>query len=78
MGKQPSVTNILQARNGRMAANKISATQTSMTEAWVEYVIGIPALVLRVFSRCKIVVGWKWQADDYLAVLAIALFTVRR
>ncbi|KAK7932289.1 hypothetical protein PG985_003001 [Apiospora marii] len=59
-----------------MAANKISATQTSMTEAWVEYVIGISALIIRVFSRCKIIVGWKWHVDDYLAVLAIALFTM--
>ncbi|KAK8131392.1 glycosyl hydrolase 3 N terminal domain family protein [Apiospora sp. TS-2023a] len=61
-----------------MAANKTSATQTSMEEVWVEYAIGISALVIRVFSRCKILVGWQWQVDDYLAVLAIALFTQAR
>ncbi|KAK7992954.1 hypothetical protein PG988_001748 [Apiospora saccharicola] len=61
-----------------MAANRTSATQTSMEEVWVEYAIGISALVIRVFSRCKILVGWQWQVDDYLAVLAIALFTQAR
>lgn len=45
-------------------------------EMWTEYAVGILVLTLRVFARCKVVVGWKWQLDDYLAVAAIILFTV--
>ncbi|KDN71793.1 hypothetical protein CSUB01_12062 [Colletotrichum sublineola] len=47
----------------------------TVIEMWVEYVIGITVLFLRVFTRCKMV-GWKWQGDDYLAISAILFFTM--
>ncbi|KXH69038.1 hypothetical protein CSAL01_07480 [Colletotrichum salicis] len=45
-------------------------------EMWVEYAIGILVLFLRIFTRCKKVVGLKWQGDDYLAVAAIIFFSL--
>ena len=57
-------------------AGAMSVIQTSTQEIWAEFAIGIAVLLLRVFTRCKFVVGWGWQADDYLAIAAIILFTV--
>lgn len=47
-------------------------------EMWTEYAIGILVLSLRVFTRCKVIVGLNWQYDDFLAIAAIILFTVSR
>lgn len=52
------------------------ALMPAVIEMWVEYAIGILVLFLRIFTRCKKVVGFKWQGDDYLAVAAIIFFTV--
>ncbi|KAF5724205.1 kinesin [Fusarium mundagurra] len=48
--------------------------QPVIIEMWTEYAIGILILCLRIFARVKIV-RWKWDGDDYLAVIALILFT---
>lgn len=57
-------------------AHGMGAIHTAIQEMWAEFAIGMAVLLLRIFTRCTIVVGWRWQPDDYLAIAAIVLFTV--
>ncbi|KAK2053398.1 hypothetical protein LY76DRAFT_581822 [Colletotrichum caudatum] len=45
------------------------------TEAWAEYGLGVSVILLRIFSRWKIV-GFHWQGDDYFAVLCLVFWTL--
>ncbi|EFQ34150.1 uncharacterized protein GLRG_09294 [Colletotrichum graminicola M1.001] len=45
------------------------------TEAWTEYGLGVLVILLRIFSRWKIV-GFNWQGDDYFAVLCLIFWTL--
>ncbi|KAK1970016.1 hypothetical protein LY78DRAFT_722089 [Colletotrichum sublineola] len=45
------------------------------TEAWTEYGFGVLVILLRIFSRWKIV-GFNWQGDDYFAVLCLIFWTL--
>ncbi|WQF85480.1 hypothetical protein CDEST_10494 [Colletotrichum destructivum] len=45
------------------------------TEAWTEYGLGVLVILLRIFSRWKIV-GFNWQGDDYFAILCLIFWTL--
>ncbi|TQN68540.1 hypothetical protein CSHISOI_06905, partial [Colletotrichum shisoi] len=45
------------------------------TEAWTEYGLGVLVILLRIFSRWKIV-GFNWQGDDYFAILCLVFWTL--
>lgn len=44
-------------------------------EAWIEYVIGMLILIIRIAYRAR-KVGKNWNGDDYFAVLAVVFLTV--
>jgi hypothetical protein len=44
------------------------------TEAWTEYAVGMAILLARIAARCW-QIGFKWDGDDYFAVLAVFFFT---
>ncbi|KAI5457058.1 hypothetical protein BGZ63DRAFT_417410 [Mariannaea sp. PMI_226] len=45
-------------------------------EAWIEYALGVVILLLRFFSRWKIV-GFKgWEGDDFFAILVLVCWTL--
>ena len=45
-------------------------------EAWSEYALGVCVIMLRIFSRIKVVGFKNWQGDDYFAILALIFWTV--
>lgn len=54
----------------------MSSPSDVIVEMWSEYAVGILFLLVRIFTRCRVVVGWRWQGDDFLALAAVVLFTV--
>jgi len=44
------------------------------TEAWAEYGVGMAILFTRIGARCT-QIGWRWQGDDFFALLAVFFFT---
>jgi hypothetical protein len=51
-------------------------TSPFITEGAIEFAIAILAVVVRLFSRWKLVGFRKWGGDDYFCILAAVLLTV--
>ncbi|PVH98901.1 hypothetical protein DM02DRAFT_565534 [Periconia macrospinosa] len=47
---------------------------TAQVETWTEYAIGVIVILIRIFSRCR-VIGRKWDGDDYIIIIALLAFT---
>ncbi|KAG6013633.1 hypothetical protein E4U54_006518 [Claviceps lovelessii] len=45
-------------------------------ESWIEFGLGLLIIVCRITCRCR-QVGWKWDGDDFFAVLAAVFFTAQ-
>jgi hypothetical protein len=51
-------------------------TSPFITEGAIEFGIAILAVIVRLFSRWKLVGFRKWGGDDYFCILAVVLLTV--
>lgn len=50
---------------------------TMQIEMFIEFGLGVLILFLRYFARWKAVGFKRWEADDFAAILALVLWTVR-
>lgn len=45
-------------------------------ENWIELGLGVVVILLRLYARAKVVGIRKWQADDFISIMALLLWAV--